>query len=102
MGFEVGESVITGGELREDDWLYQTLCDHGSKNGRSSWDPMLVLLALTGNAEKAGYSEVKGFARVDAETGENTFVKDENGLHSYVVKKFDDGYYADEINKRIK
>ena len=91
--------MITGGELREDDWLYQTLCDHGSKNGRSSWDPMLVLLALTGNAEKAGYLEVKGFARVDAETGENTFVKDENGTH-YLTESYE--IFADAVAESIK
>ncbi len=102
LGWEVGASVITGGNLEKNDPLYLALCDHGSLNGRSSWDPMLCLLALIGNEEKAGYSVVRGKASVDAVTGENYFEVDNNGLHKYVVKQKEDKYYADAINKLIK
>ncbi len=102
LGWEVGATVITGGKLEKDDPLYLALCDHGSSNGRSSWDPMLCLLALIGDEEKAGYSVVHGKGSVDAKTGENYFVSDPNGLHSYVVREKEDSYYADAINKLIK
>ena len=102
LGWEVGASVITGGNLDKNDPLYLALCDHGSSNGRSSWDPMLCLLALIGNEEKAGYSVIRGKGCVDAATGQNYFVSNPNGLHSYVVKEKEDIYYADAINNLIK
>ena len=101
LGWEVGASVITGGNLDKNDPLYLLLCDHGSSDGRSSWDPMLCLLALIGDEEKAGYSVVRGKGSVDATTGENCFVSNPNGLHAYVVKEKEDSYYADAINKLI-
>lgn len=101
LGWEAGASVITGGNLDKNDPLYLVLCDHGSSNGRSSWDPMLCLLALIGDEEKAGYSVVQGKGSVDAITGENCFVLNPNGLHSYVVKEKEDSYYADAINNLI-
>ena len=101
LGWEVGASVITGGNSDINDPLYLALCDHGSSNGRSSWDPMLCLLALVGDEEKAGYSVIRGKSSVDAETGENYFVSNPNGLHSYVVKEKEDAYYANAINKLI-
>lgn len=102
LGFEVGESVITGGELKEDDILKKIMNAHGSFNGRCSWDPMLVLCALTGDEEKAGYTTVKGKASVNESTGQNYFIKDENGKHQYLIKKYSDDYYKDLINKLIK
>lgn len=103
LGYEIGCSVITGGKvLGENDALYKAMNDHGSGNGRMSWDPMLVLMALIGNEEKAGYSTVSGFASVDPETGANHFRVDANGPHKYVVKKFDDTYYQNAINEIIK
>ena len=102
LGWEVGASVITGGNLDKNDPLYLALCDHGSHNGRSSWDPMLCLLALIGDEKKAGYSVVRGKVSVDSVTGENYFVSDSNGLHSYVIKEKEDMYYTDAINELIK
>ena len=102
LGWEVGASVITGGYLEKNDPLYLALCDHGSCDGRSSWDPMLCLLALLGNDEKAEYSVVIGTASVDASTGENYFTVNSEGPHKYVVKQKEDTYYADAINKLIK
>lgn len=101
LGFEVGENVITGGNLEKNDVLYQALLDHGSENGRSSWDPMLVLLALIGDEEKSGYDVVCGTASVDAESGANTFVRDMNGKHKFVIKKMPDDYYKNHINELI-
>ena len=102
LGWEVGASVITGGYLEKNDPLYLAHCDHGSCDGRSSWDPMLCLLALIGNEEKAEYSVVIGTASVDASTGENYFTVNSDGPHKYVVKQKEDTYYADAINKLIK
>jgi len=101
LGWEVGAEVISGGELEENDILHKVMCDHGSENGRSSWDPMLVLLALVGDEEKAGYYVTKGKAYVDAETGENRFEKNEQGKHCYVSKKMDNDYYKNWINRLI-
>ncbi|MBO5287729.1 MAG: nucleoside hydrolase [Clostridia bacterium] len=104
LGWEVGDSVYSGGAkvLDETDPLLGAMCDHGAVNGRSSWDPMLVYMAILGDEEKAGYTTVTGTARVDGETGLNYFEENENGLHRYVVKKYDDSYYADIVNKMIQ
>lgn len=101
LGWEVGFDVITGGKLLKEDALYKVLCDHGSVNGRSSWDPMLVLMAVTGDEETAGYSVVTGTAWLDKDTGENHFTENENGSHKYVVKKFENSYYEKAINEII-
>ncbi len=101
LGWEVGFDVISGSRLAPEDHLAKALSDHGSPNGRSSWDPMLVLLALVGDAEKAGYSTVSGNARVDAQTGQNYFIPAANGPHSYVVKQKENAFYADMIDARL-
>lgn len=102
LGWEVGSTVITGGNLSGNDPVHLALCDHSSPDGRSSWDPMLCLLALIGDEKDAGYSIVRGKASVDEISGENWFQKAENGLHSYVIKDFEDSYYENEINKLIE
>ena len=107
LGFEVGEPVLTGGLVLQDgDILKDAMTDFWTHydcklQGRSSWDPMTVLLAIIGDGEKAGYDLVYGKNYVDPETGDNTFSKDENGNHAYVVKKHPDSYYVNMINKII-
>ncbi|MBQ7293659.1 MAG: hypothetical protein IJW79_07960 [Clostridia bacterium] len=103
LGFEIGFPVITGGDavLKEGDVLLDAMRDYGNGHGRNSWDPMTALLAVIGDEEKAGYNTVHGTVSVDIATGANYFAKSENGLHAYVVKKFDDTYYAEAINKII-
>ena len=103
LGFEVGFPVITGGEsvLKEGDILLDAMRDYGAAKGRNSWDPMTALLAVIGDEEKAGYNLVRGTMSVDTESGANFFAKSENGLHAYVVKKFDDTYYSNAINEII-
>lgn len=102
LGYEVGESVITGGELVKtspaNDLLAQALIDHGSPEGRSSWDPMLTLLACIGDPDAAGYDVVVGTAAVDEATGVNSFKVDPAGKHQYVVKRHPDSWYAETIN----
>lgn len=102
LGWETGADVITGKRLKEEDPLHMALCDHGSARGRSSWDPMLIHLALTGETEKAGYDAVRGRAQVSAETGRNRFEKDENGLHEYVVRKHEPQWYEEIIEGMIE
>lgn len=101
LGWEVGHTVITGGELDHDDHLYGVLCDHGSHNGRSSWDPMLMLMALIGDEREAGYDVVTGYASVDTEDGANHFVIDPKGMHRFVVKHYTDHYYEQQINRLL-
>ena len=87
--------------MKETDHLYKVLCDHGSKDGRHSWDPMLVLMALIGDEEMAGYRMVSGTASVDELTGANYFKQNENGIHKFVVKKFENNYYEEQINNLL-
>lgn len=101
LGWEVSCNILTGGKLKTSDPLYQALCDHGSANGRSSWDPMLVELALTGETEKAGYDVVKGWASVNQLTGENNFKQDPSGKHAYVIKNREDEYFRKFIDEKI-
>ena len=102
LGWEIGIDVLTGGELDHDDYLHQVLVDHGSGNGRCSWDPMLALMAIVGDEKAAGYDTVSGFARVDVATGANFFTADSNGPHKYVIKKFENDYYKKAINRIIR
>ncbi len=102
LGWEVGFDVITGKQLRADDPLHGALSDHGSAGGRSSWDPMLVMLALTGDEQAAGYHTVRGRAQVDGETGQNRFQRDADGPHAYVVRDFPPAYYERIIEERIR
>ena len=101
LGWEIGHDVISGNGL-QDDILYQVMKDHGSQNGRSSWDPMTALLAVTGDAAEAGYSLVRGKATVDPETGANWFAEDPNGPHCYVVRNYEPAWYADKINAIVR
>ena len=101
LGWEAGVGILSGGELSHNDHLWQMLSDHGSAQGRHSWDPLLVRLALIGDAEKAGYSLVRGTARVDAETGENFFTPSIEGSHAYVIKEKEDSYYEHALNRAI-
>lgn len=101
LGFEVGIRVISGNELSHDDFLYTSFCEHGSAEGRYSWDPLTALMAVTGDEAEAGYNTVRGTARLDAESGKNYFTEDENGLHTYVKPKFTGEYYSRLINSVI-
>lgn len=101
LGFEVGQSVLTGRHLPDNDLLKGIMRVHGSPNGRCSWDPMLALLALEGSPEKAGYSSIYGKAAVRKEDGANFFTPDIHGPHRYVVKTRPDSYYEEAIDSRI-
>ena len=105
LGWEVGAGVISGrpGDIPDDtDPLRMAFIAHGSTNGRSSWDPMLVLLALENDFAKAGYEVRRGYASVDAETGENRFRYDEKGPHCYVVKTRPDDWYEEKLAVWLK
>ena len=102
LGYEVGCDVITGDCFADkEDTLCRLMEDYGTKIGRSSWDPMTVLMALIGDEKAAGYETVRGWASLDAESGRNYFKTDENGLHCFVKKARPNEYYKEEINKRI-
>lgn len=103
LGWEAGHSVISGGSKvinNDKDLLQIAMKAHGSENGRSSWDPMTVVLMLDG-AEKTGYDLVRGRARLNSD-GSNNFVENPNGKHYYVVKNHPDSFYEDYINNLIK
>lgn len=114
LGWEVGATVISGKPETipdDNDPLRIAFRAHGSINGRSSWDPMLVLLALAGNPNDpfdtenlagAGYTIRRGKAAVDSETGENSFTYAEDGRHGYVVKTQPDSWYEEKLADWLK
>ena len=102
LGWEVGFNVITGDVLKgRGDMLAHALKDHGSEDGRHSWDPMLALLAIAGSPEAAGYRAVRGHAKIDPADGKNTWLPDPNGPQRYVIKTQPDNFYRDAINAWI-
>jgi len=101
LGWEAGHGVITGSKLPDGDNLYGVMCDHGSPNGRHSWDPMTALMAVIGDEAEAGYDFVQGTASVNPATGQNYFARSADGLHRYVIKKKPDEWYADAIDAII-
>lgn len=102
LGFEIGADVITGDNLDENDILKLVFTDCGVPNGRLSWDPMTVLLAITGEEAKAGYDVVCGKASVNENNGENNFYPSACGKHKYVIKNKSNEYYKNQINELIK
>ena len=105
LGWEVGAAVISGDPATVPapaDPLRMAFIAHGSINGRSSWDPMLVLLALTEDPAEAGYTLRRGYASVDPETGENRFRYDDGGPHAYVVKTMPDSWYEEKLAGWLK
>ena len=101
LGFEIGCGVTTGGHLEHSDHLYGVLSDNGVSGGGYSWDPMLVFMALTGDEEKAGYETVTGTASVDPKTGKNYFVRSADGNHRFVIKKHENRFYAEQIDRLL-
>ncbi len=102
LGFEIGCDVITGSKLPKDDVLRVAMADYGWPDGRFSWDPMTVALAIDNDTDAWEYDTVRGTAFVDVETGKNRFEKSENGLHEYLVRRQGIEYYADRIDELIK
>lgn len=113
LGFEVGVSVICGGNPENDprlanDPLVTAFDAQGSHNGRCSWDPMLALLALHGEPEKAGYTCRYGKNAIDPLTGENTFTYADaqsfqaDAPHRYVIKSRPDTQYQAELNRWLR
>jgi hypothetical protein len=62
---------------------------------------MLVLMALIGDEERAGYRTVSGTASVNEQTGANYFKPNPNGIHKYVIKKHENDYYEERINNLL-
>ena len=44
---------------------------------------------------------VSGTASVDELTGANYFKQNGNGIHKFVVKKFENNYYEEQINNLL-
>lgn len=101
LGFEQGNTVLSGGKLPGKDILAKVLKAYGTPDGRSSWDPMTSLMAVVGDPEKAGYEVVRGTVVLNPKDGSNTFTPDPKGKHRYVVKKHPDSYYSDWIDSLL-
>ena len=102
LGWEVANTVISGGTLKKDDLLYHVISDLGFPCGRASWDPLTVYLACINDEGEAGFDTVRGKASLEEETGYNHFDAYADGPHKYVIKKFPDSYYEDILNKIIE
>lgn len=99
LGFEIGFDVISGGCLKEmDNFTANAMLDHGSADGRNSWDPMLAVLAICGDEKSAGYSTVCGTASVNAKDGANYFEENAYGKHKYVNKIMPLSFYSGIID----
>lgn len=109
LGWSVANNLISGGNLAGSDenggYLHMALTDHGFPNGRSSWDPMTMLLATVGNTgadgidlRPNGFATIRGTATVDPATGNNTWVNSDTGKHYYVVKEQSDTYFRNAMN----
>ena len=84
-----------------DDLIYKCLVAHGGDSegngGRSAWDPMMVYLAIHNNNLMTGYEFIHGTNIVDS-NGANVFTVSEDKKDTFVVKKFPDKYYKNQIN----
>ena len=110
LGFEVGNTVISGGTIldRKDYDIVAEAIDHYleatpsiTTQGRSSWDPMLVLLGCIENFDECGYDIVYGANTVNENTGANTFIPSSNNIYKkqcYVVKNKPDKWYEHQLN----
>lgn len=102
LGWEIGVSVISASVLKgKDTFTANAMLDNGMADGRDSWDPMLVLLAIIGDEKKAGYKTVRGKATVDPKTGANYFTEDACGRHCYVIKAEPNDFYKNVIDKML-
>ena len=103
LGWEIGHDVISGGDPDNGgDPLVQAFRDHGSPNGRSSWDPMTILLALADDPARAGYSLRRGHVSADPVTGENRTIPDPDGPHAYVVREKPVAWYEAELARWLR
>lgn len=99
MGFEVGEYIMSGGQLRStntSDPVAVALVDQGNQYGRPSWDGLGIYACAYG-VTASGYTLVRGTNVVSASTGANTFTPSANGPHYYMVKAESDQYYAEQM-----
>ena len=103
LGSEVGRTVISGKTLKQNpnDLLFKIFSDYSRPDGRSSWDPLTAYLCCVGDAELCGYTQVRGTASIDTQTGYTSFVEKNDGLHSYVVKKLTDEEYGNILDEII-
>lgn len=105
LGYEVGDSVLTGGTLSStvgtDDLLYKCLQAHGSASGRSSWDPMTMMIQIIGGTYEAGYNTVEGTNTISS-TGSNSWTAGTGTNQFYVVKRYPDSWFQYQINQIIE
>ncbi len=100
-GWENGNDIISGRNLDRNSLIFKAFDAIGHGSGRSSWDPMVTLLAVSGDVEGEGYKEIFGKGSVEIETGKNHFTPDEKGKDCYVVMTKPSDFYADRIDEII-
>ncbi len=102
LGWEIGIQVVVGSQLSDTDLLHQVLVAHGSGKGRYAWDPLTVLMAISGDPHAAGFDTVCGKLSVDASTGENVFSPCSDGPHRYVVMRHEPQWYVDYLDALLR
>ena len=110
LGWEVSSEIRTGGTIGTtigtSDLIYKILLAHGgtdeATNGRSSWDPMTMLLACVNDDNASGYKYIYGINSVDETTGNNTFTVNPDGKHRFVIKKYPNDWYKYQINNILE
>lgn len=105
----LGADIHSGAEIAKtigtNDLIYKSMIAHdttlpkGSYYNIHSWDAFMALIAIYGEPSLAGCSLIKGKNFVDASTGANTFVADENGKDSYIVQQRSNGELGYEIDR---
>lgn len=109
LGWEVGNTVLVGNTIKDtigtNDLIYKSLLAHGgtseANNGRSAWDPMLVLMALYDDFNASGYTATSGNVIV-TDDGSSSFDVNSTGMHKYVTKKYSDEWYQYQLNSIIE
>lgn len=97
-GSENGVDTISGKHLPKDGIIYEIYNAWGVPEGRSSWDPMVALMAVTDDLAAAGYTPVYGIPSVEPENGKNHFTPDPDAMHCYVTKNYPPEYYGELID----
>lgn len=70
--------------------------------GRSAWDPLTTLMAISGGPASEGFDLITDTNTVNPEDGSNTFAPSATGRHAYVAMNRDISWYIDRIDALLE